>query len=96
MQSPVKTFSLKEVKNKTNKKTKNKRYIKSKGWHILFLVYLFVCLFFFAGRHFPPRFPQIFKNNALKILINTNIYVRRAREKKRYADRSICVVWYVT
>ena len=70
------------MKNKTNKKTKNKRYIKSKGWHILFLVYLFVCLFFFAGRHFPPRFPQIFKNNALKILINTNIYLLEVPEKR--------------
>ena len=48
-----------------------------------FVSCLFVCLFvFFAGRHFPPRFPQIFKNNALKILINTNIYLLEVPEKR--------------
>ena len=39
VQSSVKTFSLKEDE-KQNKKPK--KYKKSKGWHILFLVYLFV------------------------------------------------------
>ena len=48
------------------KNKKYKKYKKSKGWHILFLVCLFVC--FFAGRH--SRIPQILEQCAK----NTNKY----------------------